>query len=173
MPLTNEGERLIRANLEQASHGKKPKLVTVGYLTDKQLARLNEERAKRHHDPMKADVVFVGMHIHQRRVIFDGYSIDDVIAQIVSAMSAESIIRMTPKMTAIQSRKKRDDNYGNMVLDEAVLECTGKYPMPELYSVIPKGDDIKPGDKAAADQAAEKGHPEATLSFESLTNPPG
>ena len=167
MPLNTNGEQLIRANLEQARQGNKPRPATVGRLTDKQLARLNEERAKRQRAPMDADVIFVGLHIYERRILFDGYSVDDVVLQIVSAMDADSIIRMSQKMTALQSCKKRDDGYGNQVTDEAVLECTGKYPRPELYSVIPKGDDLKPGSKQ---EGKEKGRDNATPSFETLTN---
>ncbi len=118
---------------------------------------------------MQAEVVFVGRHIYERRILFDGYSIDDVVLQIVSAMADSAVIRMSQKMTALQSTQKRSDGYGNDVTDEAVLECTGKYPRPELYSVIPKGDDIKPGPQ----QQTEKGRDEATPSVEVLTNPPG
>ena len=128
LPLNADGERLIRANLEQARQGGKPRPATVGRLTDKQLAKLNEERAKRKRDPMDADVVFVGLHIYERRIVFDGFSVDDVVLQIVGAMDGDSIIRMSQKMTALQSCRKREDGYGNQVTDEAVLECTGKDP---------------------------------------------
>jgi hypothetical protein len=68
-----------------------------------------------------------------------------VIAQIRSALDVDSMVRMTPKMTVLQSQKPREDGFGNRVIDEVVFECTGRFPYPELYSVIPKGDKIKPG----------------------------
>jgi hypothetical protein len=32
-----------------------------------------------------------------------------------------------------------------------VLECSARYPRPELFSVVPKGDANKPNKKAAHD----------------------
>lgn len=144
MPLYPNGEHQIRKNLGKVSKGITPYPVKVGRLTDVQLAELNNERSNRKMKPMKAEIVFVGKHMYERRVLVDGYSIDDVIEQIMSALDEKSVVRMSPKMTAIQSSRLRNDGYGNQVLDEAVLECTMKYPKPELYSVIPKGDNIKP-----------------------------
>jgi hypothetical protein len=48
------------------------------------------------------------------------------------------------KMTALDSVARREDGYGNMVRDRAVLELTQRKPRAELYSVIPKGDTNKP-----------------------------
>ncbi len=93
---------------------------------------------------MGANVVFVGQHIYNSRIRQDGYSVDDVIAQINSAMDASSVFHANPKMNSLVSDKARDDGYGNAVYDEAVFECTVRYPRPELLSVIPKGDKIKP-----------------------------
>jgi len=93
---------------------------------------------------MRADIMFLGTHIFHRRITEDGYSVDDVLRQIISALDVSAQIRVTPKMTILQSQIPRDDGYGNRVTDEAVFECTGKYPFPDLYSVIPKGDRIKP-----------------------------
>jgi hypothetical protein len=33
---------------------------------------------------------------------------------------------------------------GNLVHDEAILECSKYRPNPDIFSVIPKGDKIKP-----------------------------
>lgn len=54
------------------------------------------------------------------------------------------------KMTALKNSTKRADRYGNSVRDEVVLECSRKYPKAELYSVVPRGDKIKPKDKKEA-----------------------
>jgi hypothetical protein len=51
------------------------------------------------------------------------------------------------KMTALESSVERRDKYGNCVKDRIILECTARYPRPELFSVIPKGDTIKPKTK--------------------------
>jgi hypothetical protein len=110
---------------------------------------------------MTNEVLFTGRHIHDRRIVGDGYSSTDVITQIKSAMDADSVIRTTPKMTVLQSIRDTKDGYGNTVRDEAVLECTGRYPHPELYSVIPKGDAIKP--ETVTDPMTEEGRSEATL----------
>jgi hypothetical protein len=46
---------------------------------------------------------------------------------------------------ALQNPVSRVDRLGNTINDRAVFECMRKHPQPELYSVIPKGDRIKPG----------------------------
>ena len=144
MPLNPDAEKLIRKHLKKARNGKRTGPVSIGTLTDKQLADLNAERHKRNLEPMVNDVKFTGRHIHDRRVVVDGYSTTDVITQIKSAMAIDSVIKTTPKMTVLQSIRDREDGFGNVVRDEVVLECTGRFPHPELYSVIPKGDAIKP-----------------------------
>jgi hypothetical protein len=47
----------------------------------------------------------------------------------------------------MQNPNARDDGYGNQVFDRAVFEMTAKKPRAELYSVIPKGDKLKPNKK--------------------------
>ena len=59
-------------------------------------------------------------------------------------MHETAIFRADPKMSGLESCVERDDGYGNRVIDWAVLECSMRFPRPELYSVIPKGDNIKP-----------------------------
>ena len=49
-----------------------------------------------------------------------------------------SIFRLLRQSCAIPIREWTDN--GNLVHDEAVFECTGRYPYADLYSVIPKGD---------------------------------
>ncbi|WP_235423327.1 hypothetical protein, partial [Enterobacter hormaechei] len=74
----------------------------------------------------------------------DGYTVDDIIEQIISAMSDSSELLRTVKGTVLENKIKRDDGYGNMVNDRAVLELTSRKPRSELYSVIPRGDVNKP-----------------------------
>ncbi|WP_256345048.1 hypothetical protein [Pseudomonas gingeri] len=47
-------------------------------------------------------------------------------------------------MTAVKSTQLRQDGYGNEVMDEAIFELTARKPKAELYSIVPKGDKIKP-----------------------------
>jgi hypothetical protein len=144
MPLNDNAKNLILKNLLKIHRGRNAWPVLVGRLTDTQLAALNEERRGRGFPPMSAQVVFIGNHIYDSRVTEDGYTFDDVIAQIESAMDEAAVFREGPKMGGLVSPKKRDDGYGNQVTDEAVLECSTKFPRAELYSVIPKGDHNKP-----------------------------
>jgi hypothetical protein len=62
-------------------------------------------------------------------------------------MDDASVFSENPKMSGLVSTKERDDGYGNKILDEAVLECSMRFPRPELYSIIPKGDQKKPPKK--------------------------
>ena len=143
MPLFDDATRLMRVNFEQIKKGIKARIVVIGCLTADQLAMLNAERAKQKLPAMNAEVVFMGRHIYDSRITRDGYTVDDVIAQITNAMDGNSTFHANPKMNALVSPTVRDDGYGNQVIDTAVFECTAKYPRPELYSVIPKGVNIK------------------------------
>lgn len=144
MPLNDNARNLIVKNLLKIHHGRKAWPVVIGQLTDTQLAALNNERQRRGFPAMSAQVVFVGNHIYDSRVRDDGYKFDDVVAQIESAMDETAVFREGPKMDALVSSRKRDDGYGNQVTDEAVFECSTRFPRAELYSVIPKGDHSKP-----------------------------
>jgi hypothetical protein len=149
MPLYADAPTLLRANLQSLACGKRVRLVAIGKLTDTQLNAINQERLARGYPPIEAEVVFLGQHIFNSRLKRDGYSIDDVIEQIASAMDAESVARETFRGTTLQSLGRREDRYGNRVRDLAVLECSARHPRPELFSVIPKGDVNKPKKKAA------------------------
>jgi hypothetical protein len=144
MPLFPEAICLIRKQLHQIEAGERVKAVVVGTLTTEQLSAINNERQKENHPPVVAEVLFLGKHIYQSRVARDGYSIEDVIDQIVSAMSDTAVVSASPRMTCMQSIDYRADRYGNRVRDVAVFECTARHPRPEPYSVVPKGDLIKP-----------------------------
>jgi hypothetical protein len=81
--------------------------------------------------------------------------IDDVVDQIQSAMSEASEVIANEYMTAIKNPVARPDRLGNFVHDEAILECSRYRPNPDIFSVIPKGDKIKP--KKEKEKAAESG----------------
>ena len=146
MPLYQNAVDLIRANFEEIAKGKRPKGVAIGKLTDKQLEEIN--RARSAHvtplPPVVAEVIFYGRHVYKSRFVRDGYTVEDVIDQIASAMDAAAGFVHNPAMTILQNRTGRTDRYGNVVRDLAVLECTARHPRPELFSVMPKGDVNKP-----------------------------
>jgi hypothetical protein len=144
MPLSENGEKRIRKNLQYIRNGRRAHAVVIGHLTEVQLAKMNAERAQRGFPPMDPKIVFVGKHVYDSRITEDGYSVDDVIAQITSALNDGSVFHANPKMNSLVNETGREDGYGNLVFDEAVFECSVRYPKPELLSVIPKGDRIKP-----------------------------
>jgi hypothetical protein len=144
MPLYENATQLIRGNFSVAKRGRKPRLVPIGYLTDTQLDRINENRRRRQFEPIDREVVFVGSHLYESRILEDGYTIDDVLRQISCAMSPAARWIPSVKMTVIENPCCREDGYGNCVNDQAVLECTSRFPRAELFSVIPRGDRCKP-----------------------------
>src|SRR5215470_3952645 len=97
MPLVDGAERHIRKNLQYIRNGRKAHPKVIARLTDEQLCKLNEERASRAFPPMKAEVVFVGQHIYESRIVKDGYSVDDVVVQIASALSEASVFHVNPR----------------------------------------------------------------------------
>jgi len=70
----------------------------------------------------------------------DGYSIDQVLEQIQSAFSDASVVDFSTSSSVMRNPNQRADHKGNLVNDEAVFECTSRYPYADLYSVIPRGD---------------------------------
>jgi hypothetical protein len=146
MPLYRNAVDLIRANFEEISKGAKPRGVAIGSLTDQQLEEINRARAAHVPPlpPVSGEVLFYGRHLYKSRVVRDGYSVEDVIDQIASAMDAVAVFVHHPINTILQNRSGRADRYGNMVKDLAVFECSARHPRPELFSVMPKGDMNKP-----------------------------
>jgi hypothetical protein len=143
MPLFENALDAIRANLEALDRKEKVKLVSIGTLTDSQFTTINRYRIEHGLPEISNEVVFIGSHIHKSRIVKDGYSIEDVLDQIVSAFEPNSTV-INGKMTAIKNPTNRADRYGNQVRDEAVFECSSKHPRAELFSVVPRGDKIKP-----------------------------
>ncbi len=144
MPLIANARDNARLNLEQIRDGKKIKAVTIGELTAKQLEDINANRLIEGLPPIIAEVVFVGGHVYKSRISRDGYTIEDVLDQICGAMEDTSVVIKSLKMTEMENPTPRLDRYGNTVRDRAVFECSARHPRPELFSVIPKGDKIKP-----------------------------
>jgi hypothetical protein len=147
MPLSHEGKARMRANLLAIQAGQKVHSVSVGALTPIQLDHINAQRAEDDLPLLVAEVLFVGAHVYRRRVLKDGYEIEDVIEEAESALSACSEFIVTSYMTALHNPVPRVDRLGNLVNDRAIFECTKYRPNPELFSVQPKGDRIKPSRK--------------------------
>jgi hypothetical protein len=146
MPLSTNAFELIRSNFERIAQGYKPTGVVIGTLTAPQLDALNKMRAAHQPPlpPVTGEVIFYGLHLYRSRVVRDGYTVEDVLDQIASAMGAAAILTPNPRMTVLQNPHYRADRYGNTVRDLAVLECTAHHPRPELFSVMPKGDKNRP-----------------------------
>lgn len=139
MPLAPGAERLIRGCFATIKRGKKPQRVTIGSLTSRQRDDINAERTKRGFVPLSGEIFFTGKHLYESRIIRDGYTEDDVIRMIQSAMDENCIFLRTQKMTVLQSPNHRESGYGCNVRDELTLECSAS-PLAELYSVVPRGD---------------------------------
>ncbi len=132
-------------NLERIHRGERPRYVVIATLTADQLTAMNALRLARRYSPMEADVIFIGKHIYNSRLARDGYNFCDIIDQLENALADESIMADTPPMTSMQNPQARVDRYGNSnIRDLVVFECSLRYPRAELYSVVPKGDGLKP-----------------------------
>jgi hypothetical protein len=146
MPPYPNAQALIRSNLEALQSGQRVKGIAIGTLTAAQLNAINAERAAEGGTlpPILEEVIFFGSHAYRSRVLQDGYTIEDVVDQVMSAMDAQSVVVTSPRMTTIQNLIPRADHYGNQIRDKAVLECTRRHPRAELFTVVPKGDMNKP-----------------------------
>ena len=144
MPLYANSASLIRANLALIASGQRAKVVAIGALTEAQHAAINAHRFREGLPALgDPEILFLGRHLYNSRHA-DRYTIDDMIAQIDSALSAHSEVIPTQKMTGLRNPVARADGYGNRVHDVAVLELTARRPKAELFSVIPRGDVNKP-----------------------------
>ena len=144
MPLYRDARDRIRGNLEKLLRGERAPLIAIGAFSPLQFNEINMARRDAGlHELEQNEIVFVGRHLYESRSA-DGYSIDDIIDQIESAMSENSIAIVSPKMSCIRSQVARTDRYGNQVFDQAIFEMTSRKPRAELFSVIPRGDTNKP-----------------------------
>jgi hypothetical protein len=81
MPLYEDAVGRMRINLELIAAGRKVRPFAIGILTERQLGAINQSRQART-DPLPvviAEVLFIGQHIYNCRVVRDGYTIDDVL----------------------------------------------------------------------------------------------
>jgi len=89
---------------------------------------------------LRPEIVFHGSHLFRSRCVKDGYTIDQVLEQIQSALSDVSQVDFSTSSSVLRNPIKRMDHNGSLVTDEAVFECTSRYPFADLFSVIPTGD---------------------------------
>ncbi|WP_438752819.1 hypothetical protein [Pararhizobium sp. O133] len=144
LPLFDGAEERICEMLKQIEQGQRVQMCAIGNFTEAQFVEINRLRHGIGLHPLENnEVLFVGRHIYSSRSR-DGYLISDIVMQISSALSPDSIPIISPRMTCIQNPDARSDGYGNKVHDRAVFEMTARKPKAELFSVIPKGDDNKP-----------------------------
>lgn len=140
MPLYPGADVLVRNNLLLISAGERAPLRAIGRFTDRQFEDVNFARIEMGFHPLEVnEIVFIGRHLYTSRSR-DGYSVDEMIHQIISALDEVSIAVVTPKMSCLRNRVGRQDRWGNTVFDTAVFEMTARKPRAELFSVIPKGD---------------------------------
>jgi hypothetical protein len=119
-------------------------VIAIGCFTPVQFEAINIGRANLElHVLVENEMLFMGRHVYASRAK-DGYEIDDIVAQIRSALSVEAVAEIQRHMSCIQCTQGRADGYGNVVHDRAIFEMTAKRPKAELFSVIPKGDKNKP-----------------------------
>lgn len=145
MPLYENALDIIHNQLKELERGERPKFQVIGYFTDEQLLAINTFRAKNElHLLEQNEILYMGRHHYNSRVVRDGYNIDDLVKQIESALAETSRVIVAERMTAMQSTTLRADGYGNSVFDRAIFELSSKKPRAELFSVIPKGDDHRP-----------------------------
>ncbi len=147
MGLYEDAEKLIRSNLKLAAEwfAHEPKLrrsqpiVSIGELSTAHLATINAQRLEEELPPIVAEVLFDGRHMYESRCLEDNYTIDEVIEMIVCVFRDDSIV-MPGWSTVLKSAKSRVNAAGLTIRDEAVFECHGRLPHPELRSVVPRGD---------------------------------
>ena len=147
MGLNQDAENLIRSNLELAAkwfsleRTARPRqpIVQIGELSEAQLITINQQRQEEELPPVVASVLFDGRHMYQSRCIEDGYTVDEVIE--MTSLAFNDGAHVAPGWsTVLVSPKTRVNNAGRSIRDEAVFECHGRLPHPELRTVIPMGD---------------------------------
>lgn len=143
MPLYNDIKPRLRAHLEAIKRGDRVPVIVIGELTDDQFHCIREMQGREGFNLLESkEILYMGRHNYNSRSK-ENYSIEDMILQIESALSPDSIVSMS-RGTTLENPHPRIDGYGNSVNDRAVLEMTSRKPKAELFSVMPKGDSKKP-----------------------------
>lgn len=85
MPLFVDALKAVRCNLEEIAAGRRPRRIAIGQLSSEHLQEINVFREELELPPISGEIVFIGRHLYESRIIRNGYSIDDVMEQIESA----------------------------------------------------------------------------------------
>ncbi|PRG17972.1 hypothetical protein [Burkholderia multivorans] len=131
--------------LEALARGDRPRPIDIGNLTPEQFEAINKARAQLNMPEFSSpDVYYRGTHHYNSRVTeqVPPYSIDDMLQQIDSGMSAQSRVVMGGRSPVLENPTPRVNESGVPVRDQAVLNY-GRGGQPELFSVVPKGDGRK------------------------------
>lgn len=140
MPIDENKKAAIREQLQRIANGEKPPPIDIGSLTEIQFSDINMHRSALGLPTLEsAVVVYSGRHHYSSR-LKDGYNIDDMISQLESGLSAQSVVVVGKHMTALQNKTGRVDAYNITVKDQVILELTVRKPKSEAFSAIPKGD---------------------------------
>ncbi|MDR8526219.1 hypothetical protein [Shewanella fidelis] len=147
MPFNYAIKDQLLQQIQAKIDGQRVPIIEIGSLTEKQHEDINKFRIENGIPPLiDPSILYMGRHHVESRNGRDGYNAEDILTQIIYALDESSIIPKSSRQTLIRSIKPRDDGYGNKVTDTGVLELTSRKPKAELYSVIPKGDTVKPID---------------------------
>jgi len=143
VPLYDYIKPRLRAHLEAIKRDERVPVIVIGELTDDQFECIRRMQENEGLTLLESkEILYMGKHNYNSRSK-ENYSIEDMILQIESALSADSIVSMR-RGTTLENPHPRVDGYGNSVNDRAVLEMTKRKPKTELFSVMPKGDNNKP-----------------------------
>jgi len=149
VPLYPSARDLIRVQVERLARGERVSIISIGFLTNEQHETLNRAKTELGLPPLEIpELLYIGRHQYESRVVKDGYAFDDLYRQLEAALSATSIVSTNERSTTVVSQVLRDDGYGNRVRDVAVLELASRKPRAEVYSTIPKNDGGGPKRKA-------------------------
>ena len=118
----------------------KPIRIQIAELTLVQFVQLNEKRSATNRPKLNTQLIeYDGRH-HYKSRRDQGYTIDDMIDQIVSALDSDSIVEQIGHYVNLVNPNKRNDSYGKLVNDAAAFNVDTRWQNAELFSVIPKGD---------------------------------
>lgn len=145
MPFYHHQKEQLLKQIQDLIDGKRAPVIVIGTLTEAQHSAINRGRELLEYPPLESpEVLYMGKHHVNSRHGKDGYTADDILQQIIHILEVEVDIPVTKRQTKMVSKTKRQDAYGNTIEDIGILELMSRKPKAELFSVIPKGDDIKP-----------------------------
>lgn len=88
LPLCPDAEAKVKANLRTSAAGGRATLIAIGTFTEGQWHDINVvRRGLGLHEIESREIVFIGRHFHTSRAK-DGYTVDDMWAQIEAALPA-------------------------------------------------------------------------------------